>query len=228
MVILVFGVCPNLDLEVCRLIWCILAKIRKLKVWKVERFDRELTLGISGSDCDSDSLNISFMSFGTCIHNFTSFRVYLIWFGASCKSCKFISSLSSIWGVIHSFDIVWCDLRSRVGPRYVMELVGMFGQGPGGPECVSDGFRIIWIILREAGLGKDLVWSHLQTTGCMCVDRRRGGEGAQKRNKTGWGRPQKRMYGRICATAKANSKRKSAFPITEATLAKVEYFCRSG
>lgn len=50
MVILDLGVCPDLDLLVRRVIWCILEKIEMLKVWKVEKFDRELTLLISGLD----------------------------------------------------------------------------------------------------------------------------------------------------------------------------------
>ena len=35
MVIFVLGVCPDVDLEVRRLIWYFLAKVGKLKVWKV-------------------------------------------------------------------------------------------------------------------------------------------------------------------------------------------------
>jgi len=42
---------PDLDLDVHGFIWCFMTKVEKLKVWKVHRFDRELTLLISGSDC---------------------------------------------------------------------------------------------------------------------------------------------------------------------------------
>ena len=49
------GVCPDFDLEVRRSFWLELAKVRKLKVWKVEKFDRELTLLISSSDFGSES-----------------------------------------------------------------------------------------------------------------------------------------------------------------------------
>jgi len=39
MVILDLALCPNLDLDVCRLVWFFLVKVGKLKVWKVDRFD---------------------------------------------------------------------------------------------------------------------------------------------------------------------------------------------
>jgi len=48
-------------------------EIGKLKVRKVERFDRELTLWISGSDCDFESWNSSVMSFRTCMQNLRLF-----------------------------------------------------------------------------------------------------------------------------------------------------------
>ena len=44
MVILDLGSCPDDDLEVCRSLQFELAKDGKLKVWKVEKFDRKLTL----------------------------------------------------------------------------------------------------------------------------------------------------------------------------------------
>jgi len=47
MVIFDLGICPYLDLEVPKLIWLFLAKVGSLKVWKVHRFDQELTLMLS-------------------------------------------------------------------------------------------------------------------------------------------------------------------------------------
>ena len=73
-----------------------MAKVRKLKVWKVEKFDWEVTLFIYGSDFDSKNWN----------------RIR-----------------------IHTIDVVRYDFCPRVGPLYVVELVGIFGQCPGGPGC---------------------------------------------------------------------------------------------
>jgi len=81
-------------------------KIKKFKFWKVETFDRELTLVISGSNSDSESHISSVMSFGTCMQNLTSFRVDLICFGTSFGSCKIWKFICSICGAIHSFDVV--------------------------------------------------------------------------------------------------------------------------
>lgn len=50
MVILDLDVCPNLDLEVPRMFWLYFLKVNNLKIWRVYRFDRELTLMISDLD----------------------------------------------------------------------------------------------------------------------------------------------------------------------------------
>jgi len=67
MVILDSILCPDVDLEVCRLIWCHLVKDGKWNVWKVNRFDRELNLMISGSYLSSKIWDRPVVSFGTCI-----------------------------------------------------------------------------------------------------------------------------------------------------------------
>ena len=59
-------VCLNLHLDVSRRFRHKLAKVRNFKVWKVHRFDRELTLMISYSDCGSENCNSFVMSFGMC------------------------------------------------------------------------------------------------------------------------------------------------------------------
>lgn len=86
MVILNLGVCPYLDLEVSRLVWCFLMKVKKLKVWKVERFNWELTLLISGSNFGYGSWNRSIVSFVTSMQNLRSIGVDLLWFGLSLES----------------------------------------------------------------------------------------------------------------------------------------------
>jgi len=83
MVILDSGVCPNLHLDISRRIRHQLAKVGNLKVWKVHKFDRELTLRISDSDCGFGNWNNAVMSFRTCVQNLSSFRVDSICFGAS-------------------------------------------------------------------------------------------------------------------------------------------------
>ena len=86
MMILVLGVCPDVDLEVRRSFRFELAKVRKLEVWKVKKFDRELTLILSGWNCCSRSWNRFDMSFGTCVQNLRSFRIDLIWFSTNFES----------------------------------------------------------------------------------------------------------------------------------------------
>lgn len=81
MVVLNLGVGPDADLEVPWIVWCLSVKFKMLKVWKVDGFDREMTLIISGSDFCSGSWNRSVVSFGICIQNLRSFGVDLIWFG---------------------------------------------------------------------------------------------------------------------------------------------------
>jgi len=73
MVIFDLGICHNVDLKFCRLICCFLANIGKLKFGS--RFDRGLTLLISGSDCDSGSWCRLVLSFGICMQNMSSFEV---------------------------------------------------------------------------------------------------------------------------------------------------------
>lgn len=60
MVIFDSVLCLDVDLMVHRLIWYRLAKVGKWNVWKLNRFDRELNLMISGWDR-------SVVSFGTCM-----------------------------------------------------------------------------------------------------------------------------------------------------------------
>lgn len=60
--------CLDVDLEVCTLFWLKLAKVKKLTVWKVDRF-RGLTSLILGPDCDSRSWCRSVVSFGTCMQS---------------------------------------------------------------------------------------------------------------------------------------------------------------
>ena len=73
MVILDLGICPDLFLDVPRRFKHYLAKVGNLKIWKVHRFDRELTSMLSSLDCCSRSWNRFDMSFGTCMQNLDLF-----------------------------------------------------------------------------------------------------------------------------------------------------------
>ena len=86
MVILVLGACPDVDLDVRRSFRLELAKVRKLKVWKVEKFDGELTLLISGRHFGSGIWNSSVVSIMTCVQNSRSIERDLIGFGISFRS----------------------------------------------------------------------------------------------------------------------------------------------
>jgi len=45
---------------------------------------------------------------------------------------KLTSSLGFNWDMIHSFDVMWCNLGPWVGPCYILGLVGMIELGPEG------------------------------------------------------------------------------------------------
>lgn len=75
--ILHLGACLDVDLEIRRSFQRELTKVRKFNIWKVGKFDRELTLLISGSYSDSGSWNRSIMSFMTCVHNLKPIGVVL-------------------------------------------------------------------------------------------------------------------------------------------------------
>jgi len=77
------GVCQDLHLDVSRRFRYYLTKVGNLMVWNVHKFDRELTLMISGLICGSGNWNSFIMSFGTYVQNLRSFRVDLIWFCTS-------------------------------------------------------------------------------------------------------------------------------------------------
>ena len=66
-------------------------KVGKVEVWRVEKFDRELTLLLQGSDFGFGSWNRSIVSFMTCVQNLRLIGVGLIGFGIDCRSWKSIS-----------------------------------------------------------------------------------------------------------------------------------------
>lgn len=56
MVILDLGVCLYLNFDVSRRFWLKLSKVGNFKNFRVYKFDRELTLIVSGLDCCSGKL----------------------------------------------------------------------------------------------------------------------------------------------------------------------------
>jgi len=109
------------------------------------------------------------MSFGTCLQILTSFRVDLIWFGASCRSWKFISSLSSIWGVIHSFDVVLYEASGRSVLYY------------GTCWYIRTGYRVARVNFGRGSDRLDHFWLRLVGRVLVCPHLRRGWSQMQAR-----------------------------------------------